>query len=670
MEGYPKSRIEEGGSLDGAPPVPQDGALPGEIKYQSDDPIGLANFLQNSDVRLIRAEFIWHLCNERRLLPRRQEAHEFFDGPSGRQSALVTHEEVQKWAKGETEALICSISHCWESREHPDPCGYQLGIIAGSTWWYALAYKAPIWLFLDYTSLFQFKRSDEQDNSFGEGMKHMHLLYSHEYTMTLGVQSLTPKRLWEELEEGGHTVLIYHAPTGAVKEVRLQELTRNCVEYLMRGWCEAELQWSSTRSDGTSHQRIDQAEEDAERDWREIPLKGKVPLTPEEFQKQMQSLEFTHRSDTEAVFHLQKVVFLEKVTTCKHPIFSNLDDQGVRDLMQLLPYYKYLESFSFANFDCEDDTVQKLCEWLKERLRQNALTKLVIELLGGFGGSPEVQRGQAAMILEAVAEVLPGNSSLSQVHIKGFVSYSGDHDPVRPALQALAKAMPRESTVSVCTGSTVSSGADRWLEPSEITSQPLDQLDFKAVSWLRHTQHCQHQPLHLDRTRARRPPVRSELLVRKLMRNSAWPQKDTKLYLHEQNLGDAGAEAVAQMLKGNPRLNRIFLSENEIGDAGATALAEAIKENKTVTKIVLSGNEIGDAGAMALAEAIEENRTVRFFYLSENKIGDEGAIALAKAIKGNKAVTEIHLNENKIGDAGKKALDEVRQVKQNVEVKC
>ena len=24
------------------------------------------------------------------------------------------------------EAIICSVSHAWEAREHPDPCGHQL----------------------------------------------------------------------------------------------------------------------------------------------------------------------------------------------------------------------------------------------------------------------------------------------------------------------------------------------------------------------------------------------------------------------------------------------------------------------------------------------------------------------------------------------------------------
>lgn len=184
-------------------------------------PVSLALFLVGADIRLVRAEYVWSLCETRKLLPRRQEAeHEIFESPSGWQTALVMHEEVIRWAKGgseESEALLCSISHCWESREHPDPCGYQLEMIARASWWYALAYSpAPVWLFIDYTSLFQYKREEDspEDKSFRKAMNAMHVLYCHEYNLTLAIWSLTPQKLWEKLSGDGHKVLIYHEPSG------------------------------------------------------------------------------------------------------------------------------------------------------------------------------------------------------------------------------------------------------------------------------------------------------------------------------------------------------------------------------------------------------------------------------------------------------------------------
>ena len=56
-------------------------------------------------------------------LPRRQEAESLkFTSGGTTQTALVTHEEVQEWATGSRNAIMCSISHAWETREHPDPC--------------------------------------------------------------------------------------------------------------------------------------------------------------------------------------------------------------------------------------------------------------------------------------------------------------------------------------------------------------------------------------------------------------------------------------------------------------------------------------------------------------------------------------------------------------------
>lgn len=333
-----------------------------EVKYTSDTPAALANFLVSADIRLVRAEYVWSLCETRKLLPRRQEAeHQSFESPSGWQTSLVTHQEVLRWAKGESEALLCSISHCWETREHPDPCGYQLDIIARASWWYALAYyPAPVWLFIDYTSLFQYKREENssQDKSFKKAMNAMHLMYCHEFTLTLAVRSLTPPELWQKKLEDGHKVLIYHEASGTIKEVPLEELTQNLVEYLLRGWCQAELQWSSVRSDSTAHQRIDEDEESRPR------LRAVMPLLPKLFKEKMKSLEFTHRSDTEAVFHLQEAVFMEKVATCKRATFAHVDTQGVKDLLQALPYYRCIESLTLNKFECSNETFLQLYEWL------------------------------------------------------------------------------------------------------------------------------------------------------------------------------------------------------------------------------------------------------------------------------------------------------------------
>ena len=611
--GYP-SRPAEDGPPSGGPPAESEVV---KVKYSSDDPLALANFLTSADIRLVRAEYVWSLCEAQKLLPRRQEAEDqSFESRSGQETALVTHQEVQEWGEGKTEALLCSISHCWETREHPDPCGYQLDIIASAAWWYALAYyPAPVWLFIDYTSLFQYKREENsrEAESFKKAMNAMHLMYCHEFTLTLAVRSLTPPELWQKKLEDGHKVLIYHEKSGTIKEVPLEELTRNLVEYLLRGWCQAELQWSSARSDSTAHQRIDRDEE--KRYFRAV-----MPLQPELFKEKMNSLKFTHRSDTEAVFHLQQAVFMEKVTTCNRATFAHVDTQGSRDLVQALPYYKCMQSFTLINFECDNETFMQLCELLEHRLKENALTELVIRFA-------EKNRYQEELIVKTVAKVLPVNRSLTRLNLD--VGY-GLALPLESSCQALAAALGTNATLYdvdlMPEGGWQSAENMRGLKRADIENPEWRQLwerrrdttPGQVDAFLKLEQLLQERQAaarsssvkEVTPSRALRPPAINEKLVKHLQQNSA-QCTDWLLHMGSLNLEDAGAQAVAQMLDMNSRAREIYLGYNNIGDAGAVALAEAIKINKTLTEIDLTVNKIGDAGAAALAEAIKINKTVQ-----------------------------------------------------------
>ncbi|CAL1167432.1 unnamed protein product [Cladocopium goreaui] len=111
-------------------------------RYDLKEPRAFAQFLQDADIRLIRAKYLHDLAQSKRPLPQRQEAElcNFeFDGKA--ESALVSHAEVQNWAAGARTATICLVSHAWETREHPDPCRYQLQLIADRAAWYEAAFE-------------------------------------------------------------------------------------------------------------------------------------------------------------------------------------------------------------------------------------------------------------------------------------------------------------------------------------------------------------------------------------------------------------------------------------------------------------------------------------------------------------------------------------------------
>ncbi|KJE95257.1 hypothetical protein CAOG_05730 [Capsaspora owczarzaki ATCC 30864] len=136
--------------------------------------------------------------------------------------------------------------------------------------------------------------------------------------------------------------------------------------------------------------------------------------------------------------------------------------------------------------------------------------------------------------------------------------------------------------------------------------------------------------------------------------------------LYGEEVGDAGAPAIAEALKVNTTMTWLALWQNQIGEVGARALAETLKVNETVTKLDIWRNQIGDAGASAIAEALKVNTTVNMVDLGGNQISDIGASAIAEALKVNKTVTKLDLDENQIGSAGAQALAEAFKVNTTV----
>ncbi|XP_004364948.1 hypothetical protein CAOG_00077 [Capsaspora owczarzaki ATCC 30864] len=141
----------------------------------------------------------------------------------------------------------------------------------------------------------------------------------------------------------------------------------------------------------------------------------------------------------------------------------------------------------------------------------------------------------------------------------------------------------------------------------------------------------------------------------------------TQLSLNANHTGDLGARAIAEALVVNKFLQKLFLGDNQIGDAGTRAIAEALKVNKTLTSLSLERNQIGNDGAQSLAEALRVNTTVTRLDLEQNQIGDAGARALAEALKENTTLTLLELNHNAIGDAGMEAVYDAWDVNATVE---
>ena len=101
---------------------------------------------------------------------------------------------------------------------------------------------------------------------------------------------------------------------------------------------------------------------------------------------------------------------------------------------------------------------------------------------------------------------------------------------------------------------------------------------------------------------------------------------------------------------------RVDLSQKMIRDSHVEALCEAVNKYE-VKELWLNGNQLGDAGAEAIAAMLRTNRSLTFLDLERNKIGDAGAEAIAAMLRTNRSLTVLSMR-NEIGDAGKKALRE------------
>lgn len=204
-----------------------------------------------------------------------------------------------------------------------------------------------MWVFYDYASLFQYERQPDshEERSFRKAMEHMHLMYSHECNLTLRIETLTPEHTWKAMKDDDKQLVpVWDQTSKTVKALPLKSLVENRTLYLERGWCKAEIEWSSLRRVNAQHQRIDKPKNDEESTSKpDQGLNAKVPMTPQRFKTAMKASKFTHRSDADAVILLQEKIYFEKVSACEELVLEGLPGTEVSALAAALPDFKALK---------------------------------------------------------------------------------------------------------------------------------------------------------------------------------------------------------------------------------------------------------------------------------------------------------------------------------------
>ena len=138
--------------------------------------------------------------------------------------------------------------------------------------------------------------------------------------------------------------------------------------------------------------------------------------------------------------------------------------------------------------------------------------------------------------------------------------------------------------------------------------------------------------------------------------------------IKDLNIGAKGALKVAQTIleNSNSSLISICLSNNDIGDPGAQAIADMLKINHSLASINLALNNIGTEGAKAIANALKVNQSLQNIRLEWNYIGNQGAEAIIDALNVNNSLQNIEIWNNGIDGYLSEAIDEL--IRKNVEI--
>ena len=176
-----------------------------ESRAESNSWPDFLEYVLAADIKFVQASYLADLFQGGRVLPRRQEAE-------GEPGALFQPDQTTQHFK------YIAISHCWESREHPDPYGHQLEQIVSAIGQENLL-SGRVVFFIDYTCLSQFKRSDEQETSFQSSMKNLQLLYANSGSSfcegVWTISRLTP--WWWRLCRRTQAIPIYYNAAGAMQ---------------------------------------------------------------------------------------------------------------------------------------------------------------------------------------------------------------------------------------------------------------------------------------------------------------------------------------------------------------------------------------------------------------------------------------------------------------------
>ena len=261
----------------------------------------------------------------------------------------------------------------------------------------------------------------------------------------------------------------------------------------------------------------------------------------------------------------------------------------------------------------------------------SGLQSQMINLLGTNLELQEMMISDYSFPIKLFLEALQVNSTLTRLFI--MVPVMGDQSIV--SLANMLQVNKTLTTVSIDAEGFFSAHTVQQLADSLMVNKTLNCLMFMGNAW-------------------------GNDAVRILAGYMKRSESLSSLYLNCGDIGDAGATALAEVLRTNTTLNSLGLCNNPgIGNPSVISLCEALKVNTTLSSLDLSGTGISDAGVLSLVEVLKTNTSsLTSLSLSEIKISHHSVKSIAEVLRVNSTLKELKFEGNKVGSDGAELIAE------------
>ncbi len=268
-----------------------------------------------------------------------------------------------------------------------------------------------------------------------------------------------------------------------------------------------------------------------------------------------------------------------------------------------------------------------------------------------------VSAGERKLFVEMLAAAIANHGSLREVTVTDL-----------PLLAEDAKALSQSLSSSSLEAITV-----RFVPPAP-----------KVISALRTAKNLRSIAMEWDSAPRKQPALLSSLadwprldrLVlcwlgidaaggKALASGELWLAGIRALNLDGNKLGDEGVKEVVDGLLldkfGGKRrevaLRELDLAENSIYSEGGEAIAELVRHSPHLERLRISHNHIGDASGTALGESLRTCRhTLRWIDVDSCELGSQSIASICRSLSGAKVLSQISMSNNQAGTEGVKAL--------------